>query len=198
MRLFLAINPPEPVRERIAAGTEALRGVEGIRWVPPDQVHLTLKFIGEADGDSERAIAEALAWAAVAHGPFEARLGAPGAFPNLRRPRVVWIGLDQSPELAALQGDLEDALADLGIEREERPFRPHLTLGRARRGRRVDGRKLDSLARRTEVSGTWRVETVDLMRSRLLPTGAVYELRASARLTGEPGRGEDDALREVH
>lgn len=183
VRLFVAINPPARVRERIAADTDALRGVEDIRWVAPDRVHLTLKFIGEADAESERAIAAAIALVAERHAPFEARLTAVGAFPSLRRPRVVWVGLEASPELAALQKDVEDELAVLGIDREERSFRPHLTLGRARRGRPVDGRKLDSLARRTEVSDAWRVETLDLMRSRLLPTGAVYDLRASARLT---------------
>ena len=184
VRLFVAINPPERVRERIGAGTEDLRGLECIRWVAPDRVHLTLKFLGEVDEESERSIAEALVRVAMGRGPFEARVTAPGALPNIRRPRIIWLGLEKSPELAALQGDLEDALADLGFEREERAFRPHLTLGRVRRGRRVDGSVLDSLVRRTEVSGAWQVEAVELMRSHLLPTGAVYDVRASARLTG--------------
>ncbi len=184
MRLFVAINPPERVRERIAAGTEDLRGLEGIRWVAPDRVHLTLKFLGEVDEESERSIAEALARVAAGHGPFEVRVTAPGAFPNIRRPSIIWLGLDQSPGLAALQHDLEVALADLGFEREERAFRPHLTLGRVRRGRRVDGSLLDSLVRRTDVSDAWQVEAVDLMRSHLLPTGAVFDVRASAQLTG--------------
>ncbi len=184
VRLFVAINLPERVRERIAAGTEDLRGLEGIRWVATDRVHLTLKFLGEIDEESERSVAEALARVAVGHEPFEARVTAPGAFPNIRRPRVIWLGLEQSPELAALQRELEDALADLGFQREQRAFRPHLTLGRVRRGRRVDGDVLDSLVRRTEVSDAWQVDAVDLMRSHLLPTGAVYEVRAAAELSG--------------
>jgi 2'-5' RNA ligase len=184
VRLFVAINLPERVRDRIAAGTENLRGLEGIRWVAADRVHLTLKFLGEVDEESERSIAEALVRAVVGHAPFEARVTAPGAFPNIRRPRIIWLGLRQSPELAALQRDLEDALADLGFEREQRAFRPHLTLGRVRRGRRVDSSALDSLVRRTEVSDAWQVDAMDLMRSHLLPTGAVYDVRASARLTG--------------
>jgi len=184
VRLFVAINPPESVRERIAAGTEDLRGLEGIRWVAPDRVHLTLKFLGEVDEGSERSITKALALAAAGHAPFEARVTAPGAFPNIRRPRIIWLGLERGPQLAALQSDLEDALADVGFEREERAFRPHLTLGRVRRGRRVDGSVLDSLVRQTEVSDAWQVAAVDLMRSHLLPTGAVYDVRASARLTG--------------
>lgn len=184
MRLFVAINPPERVRERIAAGTEDLRGLEGIRWVSPDRVHLTLKFLGEVDDDSERSITEALARVTSGHAPFEARVTAPGAFPNIRRPRIIWLGLEQAPRLAALQSDLEDALANLGFEREQRAFRPHLTLGRVRRGRRVDGILLESLVRHTEVSDAWQVADVALMRSHLLPSGAVYEVRASARLTG--------------
>ncbi len=165
----MAINLPERVRDRIAAGTENLRGLEGIRWVAADRVHLTLKFLGEVDEESERSIAEALVRAVVGHAPFEARVTAPGAFPNIRRPRIIWLGL---------------ALADLGFEREQRAFRPHLTLGRVRRGRRVDSSALDSLVRRTEVSDAWQVDAMDLMRSHLLPTGAVYDVRASARLTG--------------
>ncbi len=184
VRLFVAINPPERVRERIAAGTEDLRGLEGIRWVSPDRVHLTLKFLGEVDDAAERSITEALARVTAGHAPFEVRVTAPGAFPNIRRPRIVWLGLDRGPRLAALHSDLEDALADLGFEREQRAFRPHLTLGRVRRGRRVDGGVLEDLVRKTEVSDAWQVAAVDLMRSHLLPSGAVYEVRASARLTG--------------
>lgn len=184
MRLFVAINPPERVRERIAAGTEDLRGLEGIRWVASDRVHLTLKFLGQVEDDSERAIAEELARIALGHGPFQMRLTAPGAFPNIRRPRIIWIGLEPSSELAALQRDVEEGLAGLGFERERRAFRPHLTLGRVRRGQRVDGSVLDTLVRSTEVSDAWRVGAVDLMRSHLLPSGAVYDVRSSAELAG--------------
>ena len=184
VRLFVAINPPERVREQIASGTQELRNIDGIRWVDPGAVHLTLKFIGEADEDAAREVAGVLHEVAARYGPFEARLTAPGAFPNFRRPRVVWFGLEGGEDLLALQEDLEEALASLGIEQEGRAFRPHLTLGRARRGRRIDGSKLDAVARRTKVSGAWHVRGVELMRSHLRPTGAEHEVWASAELTG--------------
>lgn len=193
VRLFVAINPPDGVREHIAACTADLRSLTGFRWVAPETIHLTLKFLGETDEGMARRVADALARVGSGRAPFTARLEAPGAFPSLRRPRVLWIGLDGGRELAVLYGELEDALTELGIERESREFHPHLTLGRARRGRSVDERRLDSLLGRTKLSGSWRVERLDLMRSRLRPTGAVYDVLASAALLGpsEPAEAHD-------
>ncbi len=184
VRLFVAINPPEAVRERIGAGTAELRRLGGVRWVDPDALHVTLKFIGASDEGRADEVVASLRRVAAGHAPFDVGLSGVGAFPSLRRPRVVWVGTAPSPELARLQGEIEAALEELGIEREERGFSAHITLGRARRGSAVDAQRLESLARRAAIRGSWRVENVDLMESRLRPTGAVYEVRESASLAG--------------
>ncbi len=184
VRLFVAINPPEVVREQIGAGTAELRRLVGVRWVDPGALHITRKFIGASDEGRAEEVAASLRRVASGHAPFDVGLCGVGAFPSLRRPRVVWVGTAPSPELGRLQGEIEAALEELGIEREEREFSAHITLGRARRGSAVDAQRLASLARRAAIRGSWRVESVDLMESRLRPTGAVYEVRDSASLAG--------------
>jgi 2'-5' RNA ligase len=189
VRLFVAINLPEWVSDRIFAGTDRLRALRGIRWGGPAAVHLTLKFLGDVDDDRAREIAAMLGMVAAEHEPFDLRLTSVGGFPSLQRPRVVWLGIEARQELLELQQGLEDALAALGFERETRRYHPHVTLGRVRRGRTIDATELLKLARQTDVAGSWRVRHVDLMRSRLKPTGAEYETVASERLT-ETGTGE--------
>ena len=184
VRLFVAINPPGAVRERIGAGTAELRRLGGVRWVDPGALHITLKFIGASEEGRADQVSASLRRVAADHAPFDVELSGVGAFPSLRRPRVVWVGMGPSPELARLQGEIEAALEELGIEREERGFSAHITLGRARRGSAVDAQRLESLARRVAIRGSWRVESVDLMESRLRPTGAVYEVWESASLAG--------------
>jgi len=184
VRLFVAINPPEAVREQIGVGTAELRRLGGVRWVDPGALHITMKFIGAlAEGRADE-VAVSLRCVVAGHVPFDVGLSGVGAFPSLRRPRVVWVGVGPSPALARLQGEIEAALEDLGIEREERGFSAHITLGRARRGSAVDARRLESLACAATIGGSWRVESVELMESRLRPTGAVYEVRESASLAG--------------
>jgi 2'-5' RNA ligase len=184
LRLFVAINPPEAVRERIGAGTAELRRLDGVRWVDPDALHITLKFIDAlAEGRADE-VAASLRRVAAGHAPFDVELSGVGAFPSLRRPRVVWVGIGPIPKLARLHREIEAALEELGIEREERGFSAHITLGRVRRGSAVDARRLESFARRAVIGGSWRVESVELMESCLRPTGAVYEVRESASLAG--------------
>lgn len=184
LRLFVAINLPEAVRERISAGTIELRRLGGVRWVDPGALHITLKFIGSlAEGRADE-VAASLRRVASGHAPFDVGLCGVGAFPSLRRSRVVWVGVGPIPELARLHGEIEAALEELGIEREERGLSAHITLGRVRRGSAVDAQRLESLARRAVIGGSWTVESVELMESRLRPTGAVYEVRESASLAG--------------
>ncbi len=182
VRLFVAINPPGVVRERIGAGTAELRRLDGVRWVDPGALHITLNFIGASEQGRADQVSASLRRVAADHAPFDVELSGVGAFPSLRRPRVVWVGIGPSPELTRLHGEIEAALEELGIEREERGFSAHITLGRARRGSAVDAQRLESVAKRAAIRGSWRVESVDLMESRLRPTGAVYEVRESASL----------------
>lgn len=183
MRLFIAINPPEPVRRLIHDGTASLRDADlPARWVNTGQLHLTLKFLGEMREQRLPALKEALLEAATGCPPFELKLEGIGAFPSLRRPRVIWLGVEATLPLRALKHDIEHAFAQLGIDRESRAFHPHFTLGRARdRAEAGEFRALERLARGVEVRGGFEVEAVDLVRSRLGPGGPHYSVEASAR-----------------
>lgn len=186
VRLFVAINLPAPVRDLVHEATSPLRDAAAwVSWTPRDKLHLTVKFIGERDGTMVTPLAGELARTANRHAPMMIGLGGIGAFPNFRRPHVVWMGVEAHPRLELLHHDVEQACERHGIEVEGRAFRPHLTLGRV--GRRPDPDALRALARarrdvtlRTEIS----VDSVDLMRSELQPEGARHTLVAAAPLRG--------------
>ncbi|MFI5257381.1 MAG: RNA 2',3'-cyclic phosphodiesterase [Gemmatimonadales bacterium] len=133
MRLFLALELERATTELLALALAPLRVSEpAIAWVPPDRLHLTLKFLGDADERRVVDIAGALESIGALHHPFEMALGGVGAFPNFRRPRIVWLGVESEPRLELLHHDLELACAELGYDVEGRPFRPHVTLARVR------------------------------------------------------------------
>ena len=137
IRAFIAVELPPAVREAVEGVVRELRsGIgDGVRWVRPEGVHLTLKFLGDIDADSVPAISDGLDRCAASAAPFDLFLEGVGVFPNARRPRVVWIGLGGALEpLLALQHSIDRELEGLGFARERRPFTPHLTLGRVRDG----------------------------------------------------------------
>jgi 2'-5' RNA ligase len=188
-RLFVALEPPEPVRRRLAALADELRRAAGraageVRWVPAENVHLTLQFLGAVPEERVAAVEAALRDAAATAGrPLSLAVHGAGGFPNARRPRVVWAGLegDVAP-LAALVAELGRRLAKLGFPPEERPFAPHLTLGRARDGRGAPGLG-GALAAAAGADGTpWRVTELVLVESHLSPKGPRYEVIARAAL----------------
>ena len=133
MRLFLALELEPATAEALHLALAPLERREpGLAWTPPSRLHLTLKFLG--DGDDQR-VADLLPMMdrlASGHAPFEMTLGGVGAFPNFRRPRVVWMGVESEPRLELLHHDVELACAELGYEIEGRPFRPHVTVARVR------------------------------------------------------------------
>jgi 2'-5' RNA ligase len=182
MRTFVALVPSDAELARLADAAAGLRNAGfPIRWVPPENVHLTLKFLGEVPEERVQEVCAAVDGAAAGVAPFEMTVGRFGAFPSLGRPQVVWVGVELESTLQSLQGSLEEALAGLGFPREERPFRPHLTLGRARK--RVspnEFRGLDDLVQRLEYGDAFQIRSVDVMRSRLMPTGAIYDIVHSA------------------
>ena len=157
-----------------------------IQWVRPDSIHLTLKFLGDTDearlGDIERA----LALVGASQTRFSLDVGALGVFPDLRAPRVLWVGLSSQKEdqghahasnqLVRLAGDVDQAMATLGYPTENRPFSPHLTLARVKEHAREVGKALaDSGAMQHPQSlGTLPVHAIALMKSELKPSGAVY------------------------
>jgi len=183
MRLFVAINLPAAVREALHAAAAPLREAGApVKWVGADGIHLTLKFLGDVGEDRERAIVAALDALTAGRRAFTLPIGGFGAFPTSTRPQVFWVGAEAVPALELLQHDLERAFADLDFPLEGRPFRPHLTLGRTKKGgerrARAVGELLDEVAFADEVA----VDAVELMQSRLSPKGASYRVRHAAGL----------------
>jgi 2'-5' RNA ligase len=187
-RVFIALELPPPlkraladVRHRLPAGP-----ARAVRWIPPDGIHLTLRFLGDTDPARVQAIASGLAAAAGQSGRFWLELGMPGTFPPAGAPRVFWIGLrGELKRLASLQGRVEGSLAASGFEPDRRPFHPHLTVGRigarARTREALDARAA-FLRLPVEPGQRFEAKTVTLWRSHLREDGAVYEELASAQL----------------
>ena len=184
IRSFIAISVPETVLQAIAEAQQTLKGYDlGVRWVRKEGIHLTLKFLGNISWDDVEEIQAAMKQAAKAFSPFTVRAEGIGAFPDLKRPRVLWVGLSGEVEvIRALQRDLESQLNGLGFPREKRPFKGHLTLGRVKG--RLDrvrlSKALEALAGfRTE---SFTAQSVDLFQSDLRPNGAVYSKLAEVPL----------------
>ena len=130
MRIFIGIDLDPEVRGRIARFLEGVQGfAPDARWVRPESLHITLKFIGEQPPERVEAISERLR--RVEGSAFEVRSGGYGFFPTAKAPRVFWIGIQAGPRLAELAERIDMAVAELGIPREDRAFSPHLTLARA-------------------------------------------------------------------
>ncbi|MEE9173397.1 MAG: RNA 2',3'-cyclic phosphodiesterase [Thermoplasmata archaeon] len=173
MRAFIAVDI-RATRAMVRL-LDALRGTRArVRIASPENLHITLKFLGETDDGLVPFIRDALAGAVEGEVPFTLTLHGSGAFPNARNPRVLWIGVEGGDPLVRIAKRLERALQELEFERERRRFTPHLTVGRVKS--RKDVGELTELlaAHRDETYGTQRVETLQLKRSELRPTGAVY------------------------
>lgn len=180
LRAFIAIEVPAEMQRAIADSTTALKSALPkplIRWVVPQNVHLTLKFLGDVSPAALEKLAEALKLEAASHGAFSISVGGLGAFPNPRRPRVIWIGLEAPQDLKVLQHEVETIAARLGYPPEERPFSSHLTIGRV--GQNVssmDMQRIRSMLDSTRIGslGFLRVQAVHVFKSDLLPGGSVY------------------------
>lgn len=147
MRLFAAIPIAQPARGEIARLLARLREPGWpLRLVHDHGLHLTMKFFGEVPPDRLEVIEEAVRSAVPGTGALELRLAEIGAFPNFRRPRVIWIGLEAPPALELLQDRLERRADAIGFQPEVKPFRPHVTLARVREGQRLPPEALESLA----------------------------------------------------
>lgn len=136
MRAFIAFELPQALRSELEALSASLqRALAGVplSWVPPGNIHLTLKFLGEIQPSQTAALGAALHALASQHTAMDVRLGELGAFPSLQRPHVLWVGLQAPATLHQIAGQLEQAMQSLGFVPETRPFTPHLTLARTRR-----------------------------------------------------------------
>lgn len=191
MRTFLAVELPADVKRALASLQEKLRSSGAdVRWVRPEGIHLTLKFLGEIPPRRVDEIREVVEGMLVMHRPFSLDVRGLGGFPKLSQPRVVWVGLGgEVDRLRALQEDVEKGMNALGFPREERPFHPHLTLGRVRSPRRRD-RLLERIRSLMDIQlGSFRVETMAQFESELLPSGARYRQLWKYPLGNEDHRG---------
>lgn len=181
LRAFLAARLPLDIQKALDQTIARLKAKlpEGaVRWVRAENIHLTLKFLGEITPSQVDKLVEAAAPYLRPLSPFELRAIGLGVFPQPAKPRVIWVGVKgDETRLNSLQGGLESGLASEGFEPGERGYHPHLTLGRTRRDLRRDDEKAlaDALAAESVGDlGAWRVADVALMRSDLKPDGPVY------------------------
>ena len=186
MRIFIGIDIDPEVRARIARFLEGVQGfAPDARWVRPESLHITLKFIGEQPIERVEAITERLR--RVGSSAFEIRSAGYGFFPTARAARVFWIGIQAGPQLTEVAEKIDVAVAELGVPREDRPFSPHLTLARAggRSGspkwRKGDGPNAifatleKRLAAMGELDfGTMTAREFNLYQSQLSPGGSKY------------------------
>ena len=193
IRAFVAVGISAAAREQLAgaAGRIRERIPDGIQWANPDGMHLTLKFMGNIPASAVAPLLDVLAPAAAERRPLGLELAGLGAFPHRRRPRVLWAGVGGDLEaLAGLQAAADGAIAGLGYPPETRRFAPHITLGRPRRG--LSDAQLSRIGAAVygvapPLPAGWRVTSVELMRSELLPSGARYTMLGTAVLGGAAG-----------
>ncbi len=184
MRLFVAIPVPGEISRQVAGAMDAFDSVrDRIKEVDPRQYHLTLNFLGDTAPHKAKKIADILHETLRDAGAFAVSFAGAGAFPGPRRPKVLWVGVEKgAPEMTRLAGAIDNAMAELGYPRENRPFSPHLTLGRFRNqrgGRDVTG-ELQALKGFT--TDCFTCGSIHLVRSRLTPGGPIYTMQESFAL----------------
>ncbi|GAB4276795.1 MAG: RNA 2',3'-cyclic phosphodiesterase [Candidatus Promineifilaceae bacterium] len=177
-RLFIALECPDDVQQVLAEVASVLAGQMprgAVRWVRPEQMHLTLFFLGDTAVSQIMAVQQVMDNAAAQCVPFLLTLSGVGAFPNKHQPRVIWVGLTGTDgamsQLAQLQAGIAGGVAALGWPQEKRPFRPHLTLGRVKDRRQLQGENWGTEVKRV----VWPVTAVTLIQSTLTPHGPIYK-----------------------
>jgi RNA 2',3'-cyclic 3'-phosphodiesterase len=183
LRLFVAVSIPIHLLEALAGATQDLhQTVPGGRWSPPENQHVTLKFLGLSPAERFEEIAAVVGSVSAGHPPAALRLAGLGSWPSRRRVRVLWVGLhDESELLAGLAAELDEALGPLGFEPEKRDFTPHLTLARWRTPVQL---RIPLPDLPPDLRESFTVDAVELFRSHLSPKGARYEVLKSWPLTG--------------
>ncbi len=190
IRSFIAIELPEEVKSGLCKVQADLKlpGHTFVKWVAPEGMHLTLKFLGNISPQKVAEIAKTMEAASRGFAAFRLTLGGVGAFPNLRRPRVLWVGVEgELDKLLALQQVIDIGLESLGFVPEARPFTPHLTLARLREGASPASlREFGDLVTRKPMRSGYEVvvNSINLMKSLLFPSGAVYSCLTKVELKG--------------
>lgn len=187
IRTFVAVEIPFDVKDRAGKMITRLRGTEAkVKWVAPEHMHWTLKFLGPVDMVDIPAVCEAVKRAVEPLACFDVEVEGAGAFPDARRPRTVWIGMGRgTDQMVELHDAIEFELAKLGFRSENRRFRPHVTIGRVRQSPRGIG----ELGRLIEAEadfdgGVSLVDEVVVFSSELGPDGPTYEPLCHAELKG--------------
>lgn len=175
MRLFVAVNLPSEIRGRLAAVQDGSRRAQAdVSWVRTENIHVTLKFLGEIEEKRLEQIRPALAEVARGSAPFSMAVGGVGSFGG-RVPRVIWVSVGEGAEpLTRLAGQIEAALARVGFPKEKRGFTAHLTLGRVRSPRNAEALLTTVGEMQKEQFGSTEVHHFELMQSQLHPTGSIY------------------------
>lgn len=191
IRAFIAIDISKEIQRKLEEVSDQLRSNlpdVPVRWVLAENIHLTLKFLGNVSVSNLEVLVNILQVEALNHKPFEMSIGELGAFPTNRRPRVLWIRIQAPTELMDVQRGIEAVTARLGYPSEQRPFSPHLTLGRvSRNASSHDSRKISDALELVKVGflGAMWVRAIKLYRSDLSPSGAVYTCLHSAEFQTE-------------
>lgn len=189
MRAFIAIEIPAGVKEAIAAVQARIRSAAVVaNWSRPQGLHLTLKFLGEVRESRVPEIMQAVALALSERERFRLELEGVGAFPNPAAARVVWVGIvGEVGKLVALQGVVDQVVVGLGLARDDRPYTPHLTIGRIRQIRKRAGWLQEFEAFKNHRLPGFDVTSICLMESKLLPSGAVYRQLGAVALQQRSG-----------
>ncbi|MFA6383803.1 MAG: RNA 2',3'-cyclic phosphodiesterase [Candidatus Omnitrophota bacterium] len=181
MRAFIAIELPQDIKDSISRLQAKLKASGAdVKWVPPSNIHLTLKFVGEIDATTQNGVCVLLNEIAAHTPPFTIRLAGLGAFPGSRSPRIIWVGLSQGQDQTkTIVDQLESGLEKYGIGRENRPFSSHITIGRVRSQKNMQHLTHDmseTEATIAEKLGEFKAGKITLFKSTLLPNGPVYEI----------------------
>lgn len=189
IRAFIAIDLPPEVLQCLDDVSQQLREKligAPVRWVPVENIHLSLKFLGDVSESNIDMLTDFLQ-SIVSNGKqFEISVGGLGAYPKPHRPRVIWVGVEAPPDLMITQRSVESEISRLGYARERRPFNPHLTLGRvSRHSTNQDVRNIADVIKTHNVGylGSARITAFHIYRSDLKPSGAVYTKLFSAMLS---------------
>lgn len=187
MRTFIAIEISEEIRNTLAQIQSHLKysGAD-VKWVEKDNIHLTLKFLGEISEEKKELVKSVLDGIARETKPFEITIKEIGAFPKIEFPRVVWVGLDKgSSESKTLAEKIDEALSKIGFEKETRPFASHLTIGRVRSPKNKEAlkEKIQSSGSQLITPNSQLISSVILFQSTLTPKGSIYTKLHEAKLS---------------